>query len=121
MITFTVKKELACYAVGFADTIVKVAIAKACMDVEEMEDEVDITLEEDQVVSIFQRLTTLPEGISATLNNQLHDVLLPLLGDYPVLAEKITAIMTNNYIQRQDLIDRGLAIITRVQEAINNN
>lgn len=125
-ISFTVQKKLALYVAKVVksqglDSSINTAIAKACIGVNDRNANVTITITEDDVVSIYQRLTNMPEGVAMQPNATLSDVLTPLLGAHPSLAQAIGGIVGNNIATRTALEDEGEEIIERIQQSILNN
>lgn len=122
-VTFTVSKRLGCYVASVSANKANVlaAIATAADGVESMDANITVTVEENDVVDIYGVLTALPEGISAPLNDQLNEVLLPLLATRPSLAARIDAIIEHNNGQREEMENRGLMVIDEINTAIHNN
>lgn len=121
-ITFALLKSLALYVAALVPnhTTIVTAIAKAATGAE-LTDNINVTILESEVVTIFNQLTVQPEGVAALNNDALENVLLPLLADRPDLAAQIMAIKESNAAQREALVNTGAALVEKIQQAITNN
>lgn len=125
-ITFTLKLRLACYVAKACVNYqsIRIAIAKATLGKVweiDKDNDVTVTISERELVIAFQQLTVLAEGLAATRNNTLEDLMTPLLAGREQLALDITALKESNQTAGDDMEYQGWLDMKELHTALNNN
>lgn len=119
-----VTKELACYVASLSnDATLHLALALAFWGKSEMSDTADVSITEQQVVDIYWMMAQQPEGVCSAANEQLTDLLIPILeqeGRELLKAEvmRITALLLENY---RGSVEKGalrIAALTQVMTPV---
>ncbi len=121
-VSFKVSPQTAAYVVeNVQDVEIQTAIAVAIGNVRDSAARPKIVITEQQVITILNATTRLPEGVAAEPNKLLLYALYPYMLTRPWLAQNASRVLAQNAATLESMAGQGFQIMERINASIRRN